>query len=179
LIGRTARSLTAHSHVNDAISHRIARPDEEPFLLRVYASTREEELRATGWDDAQKAAFIQLQFRAQISHYRQSFADSDYEVILLGTEPIGRMYIHRDAHEIRVVDIGLLREYRNQGIGGALMKAVQDEAARARKPVRLHVETYNPAMRFYERLGFTKINEHGIHVEMEWSASADDHPAGS
>ena len=41
---------------------REATPEDESFLLEVYASTRIEELQGTGWTDEQKLAFIKMQF---------------------------------------------------------------------------------------------------------------------
>jgi ribosomal protein S18 acetylase RimI-like enzyme len=142
---------------------------DEPFLYQVYASTREEELALVGWDDDQKGAFLQMQFRAQSFSYRQQFSGSGYEVILKGDQPVGRLFVHRGAGEIRVVDIGLLPEHRNQGIGGALLQAVLHEADETWRPVRLHVGTFNRAVKLYERLGFVPIRTDGIYVEMEWS----------
>ena len=152
-----------------SIGLRPAVPADEPFLYRVYASTREEELRPFDWDGDQKAAFLTMQFRAQSSSYRQNFPARDTTWSSSAVNPSGRILVHRGADEICVVDIGLLPEYRNQGIGGALLKAVLDEAAEAGKPVRLHVESFNRAVRLYERLGFGPIRTDGIHVEMEWS----------
>ena len=84
-------------------------------------------------------------------------------------QPVGRLLVHRGACEIRVVDLGLLPEHRNQGIGGGVLQALLHEADEARTPVRLHVATFNRAMKLYERLGFAPIRTDGIHVEMEWS----------
>ncbi len=44
------------------------------------------------------------------------------------------------------------------------------EAARASKPVRIHVEKLNPALRFYERLGFTRIADKGVYWFLEWTS---------
>jgi GNAT superfamily N-acetyltransferase len=152
-----------------SIGLRPAIEGDEPFLYRVYASTREEDLRFVDWDRDQKAAFLKMQFAAQSSSYRDGFPGSGYDVILDGDEPVGRLFVHRDADAIRVVDIGLLPEYRNQGIGGALLRAVLDEAAETGRPVRLHVESFNRAATLYRRLGFGPIRTDGIHVEMEWA----------
>jgi GNAT superfamily N-acetyltransferase len=149
------------------IGIRPAVAADEPFLYQVYASAREEEFGLVGWDDDQKGALLQMQFRAQSFSYRQNFSGSGYEVVLKGGQPVGRLFVHRGAGEIRVVDLGLLPEHRNQGIGGALLKAVLDEAAEAGKPVRLHVELFNRAVRLYERLGFAPIGTQGVHIEME------------
>jgi ribosomal protein S18 acetylase RimI-like enzyme len=95
-------------------------------------------------------------------------------VILHGGQPAGRLFLHRGTDEIRVVDIGLLPEHRNQGIGGALLKAVLDEAAEAGKAVRLHVESFNRAVRLYERLDFASVGTDGAHIEMEFAPSIAD-----
>ena len=137
-----------------SIGLRPATATDDLFLYRVYASTREEEFRHIDWEENQKAALLAMQYHAQGAAYRQGFPGSGYEVILLGDQPIGRLFVHRDAGAIRVVDIGLLPEYRNRGIAGALLEAVLDEAAESGKPVRLHVDSSNRAVRLYERLGF-------------------------
>jgi ribosomal protein S18 acetylase RimI-like enzyme len=150
-----------------SIGLRPAIAADEPFLYRVYASTREEELQLFDWNDDQKTAFLTMQFNSQRSSYRQGFPG--YDVISIGEQPVGRLFVHRGTDAIRVVDLGLLPESRNQGIGGALLNAVLDEAAEARTSIRLHVESSNRAVRLYERLGFRPFGINGIHVEMEWA----------
>jgi len=46
------------------------------------------------------------------------------------------------------------------------------EAARADKPVRLHVLKMSRATRLYERLGFLHVGEEGFHDQMEWRPAA-------
>src|SRR6201989_1227056 len=66
-----------------------------PFLARVYASTRAEELAATPWNDAQKAAFLDMQFRAQHADYQTNYPNADWLVMMRGGEAIGRLYLDR------------------------------------------------------------------------------------
>jgi len=73
----------------------------------------------------------------------------------------------RSEAAIHIINIVLLPEYRNLGIGTSLLKGLIEEAGRAGKPVRIHVEVFNPALRFYERLGFARIEEKGFHYLME------------
>lgn len=153
--------------MNERVALRPAGPEDEPFLFRVYASGREEELSATGWDEAQKLAFLEMQFRAQSTSYRANLR-AWYDVIAVEGLDAGRILVDRSESVISLADIGLLPEYRGQGIGGALIRAVLDEAAQARLPVRLHVEPFNPALRLYQRLGFQPIGEHGFYIHMEW-----------
>ena len=150
-----------------SIGLRPAVAADEPFLYRVYASTREQELQLFDWNDDQKTAFLTMQFGAQRLSYRQSFPGWGYDIISIGDQPVGRFFVHRGADAIRVVDLGLLPEYRSQGIGSALLKALLEEADAAGMPIRLHVVSFNRAVKLYERLGFRAVRINGIHVEME------------
>jgi ribosomal protein S18 acetylase RimI-like enzyme len=152
-----------------SVGFRPVREDDLEFLYRVYANTRYEELSVTPWTDAEKEAFLQMQFNAQHRHYQQHFPDAAYSVIMLGEEPIGRLYLdHRD-DEIRIVDIALLPEYRGNGIGGELIQDLLDESAETGRPVRIHVEQNNPALRLYQRLGFKRVGETGVYLLLEWT----------
>ena len=90
-------------------------------------------------------------------------------LILQGERPIGRIYTDNRIDEIRLIDIALLPEYRGKGIGASLLSDLQDKADAVGKPIRIHVEKFNPALRLYERLGFTHIADTGVYYLMEWS----------
>ena len=139
-----------------------------PFLVRVYAGTRADELAQTAWSDQEKQAFLDLQFQAQHTHYQKHFPEASYQIIVQVGEPIGRLYLDRRPDELRIIDIALLPEQRGGGIGGALMRRILDEAALLGKPVRIHVERNNPAMHLYDRLGFRKVEDQGVYWLMEW-----------
>ena len=151
------------------VSFRPIRPDDEAFLYEVYASTRLEELALVDWDDAQKAAFLRMQFTAQHKFYQAHYATTDFLIILRDDVPIGRLYIARWQNEILIVDIALLPPYRNTGIGTAILRDLLAEATVAHKPVHIHVEKFNPALRLYERLGFAPIADKGVYLFMEWA----------
>jgi ribosomal protein S18 acetylase RimI-like enzyme len=152
-----------------AISLRSVRPDDRAFLLSVYASTREPELASVvGWDAAQKSAFVRMQFDAQHAYYQEHYAAASFDIILVGGQPAGRLYFERALEEFRIIDIALLPEYCNRGIGTRLLRELQAEAAAAGKPLRIHVERFNSALRLYERLGFRQIEDKGVYLFMEW-----------
>jgi ribosomal protein S18 acetylase RimI-like enzyme len=148
---------------------RPAAPADMPFLQRVYGSTRAEELALTDWTDAQKDAFVAMQFAAQHAYYQEHYAEASFDVVLLDGQPAGRLYLARWAGEHRIVDIALLPEFRGRGLGSALLGAVMAEAARAALPVSIHVERFNPALRLYERLGFRVAEDKGVYLLMKWS----------
>lgn len=130
-----------------------------------------EELSLVEWGEGQREAFLKMQFEAQHEYYQIHYADADFQVILLDDEPIGRLYVARWKDEIRLVDISLLPEHRRAGIGTLLLKQLFDEARTAGKPVRIHVEKFNPALRLYERLGFSPIADRGVYLFLEWRPS--------
>ena len=147
---------------------RPIRPEDQSFLYEVYASTRLEELAPLGWSADQQAAFLAQQFNAQHQYYQANFAGADFQVILVNGQPAGRLYVDRRVNEIGLIDIALLPEYRNAGIGSGLIKELLAEAQQAGKPVRIHVEKFNRALRLYERLGFSIIDDRGVYWFMEW-----------
>jgi len=149
---------------------------DEGFLFRLYASTREEEMKLTDWTQEQKAAFLRMQFDAQHRHYQEHYAGARFDVVLAGGEPVGRLYVDRTPErwddEIRLVEVALLPEHRGRGLGSRLLGELMDEARAAGKRLTIHVETFNPAMRLYERLGFRPISEYGMYHLMEWRADS-------
>lgn len=150
------------------ISLRSATAEDAAFQFGVYMSTRTDELAAVPWTDEQKVAFLRMQFEAQARSYRLQFSTANWSIVLRDETPVGRLIVHRTADEIRLVDVALLSSARGAGIGTALIHQLQAEAAGAGLPLRLHVEAFNRAAKLYRRLGFRPINEHGLHIEMEW-----------
>ena len=119
------------------------------------------------WTEAEKSAFISMQFEAQDAAYRMTYPDGRFLIVLGDGEPIGRLYLARLDDEIRIVDIALLPQHRGAGIGSRLIDDVIAEADSAGLAVRLHVEPWNPALRLYERRGFRVVAERGAYLFLE------------
>ena len=154
------------------ITFRPITAEDAEFLYQVYASTRTEELAVTGWTAAQKDAFLRSQFSTQHEAYQGTYRGADFLVILREGQPIGRLYVNRGEREIRIVDIALLPECRNAGLGTAIVSDILAEAAGGGQRVSIHVEMFNPAQRLYERLGFRRVAEHGVYYLMEWTTAS-------
>ena len=153
---------------SSSVSLRPAGPEDTPFLLQLYGSVRSGELAATDWTDSQKAQFVAMQFAAQSQYYREHYPDTSFDVIVLDGQPVGRLYVAGWSDEIRIVDIALLPAYCNRGLGTTLVRALQAEAGASGRPLRIHVERFNPALRLYERLGFRLIEDKGVYLFLEW-----------
>jgi ribosomal protein S18 acetylase RimI-like enzyme len=148
---------------------RPATETDRPFLLDLYASTREDELAVTGWDDATKRAFTEHQFSAQDTHYREHYDGATFDVIEVEGQPAGRLYVHRGNSDIRIMDIAVAPEFRGRGVGTALVEQLLAEAASSGRSVSIHVEMNNAARSLYERLGFVPEGTHGVYVLMRWA----------
>ncbi len=152
-----------------SITLRPIREEDLEFLLRLYATTRADEMAmVTDWTDEQKDAFVRMQFQAQHAWYQEHYGDAQFDLVLMDGSPAGRLYVHRRNAEIRLVDISLIPELRGKGVGSALLRELMAEAEAAGKPLTIHVEKYNPAMRLYLRLGFKPIEDRGPYDLMEW-----------
>lgn len=128
---------------------------------------------------------------------RQTVEEADplniLAVILDGENAIGRLRVkHRAAGERRAEDeprvadeqravderpaavelagLQLLPAAQNRGIGTAIVRGLQDVAAREGVPLLIGVEKDNPgARRLYERLGCVLVGEDGDEHRLRWT----------
>ena len=150
------------------ITLRDAASEDASFLLELYASTRADEMALVPWTDEQREAFVRLQFAAQHEHYHKQYPDAEYRLIMQDDERVGRLYILRRNTEIIILDLTVHPKYRNHGIGTALLREVLVAAAQTQRPVEIYVESFNPSLRLFERLGFSEVEKEGINVFLRW-----------
>lgn len=161
------RSLALHG-AGQGFALRGETADDRPFLERLFVSIRIGELDPTGWPEEAKRTFLAQQFSFQAHHYAAAYADADFGILVQGDVPIGRLYLLRTAGDVRVVDVSLVPEWRGLGLGTALIRAVQAEAADEGKTVSLAVDMTNPAQILYRRLGFVEVGMQGPAWSMVW-----------
>jgi len=147
---------------------------DEQFLRDLYATTRAVEMAMVPWNADERQAFLEMQFRAQHADYSTRFPAAEHSVVLIGGRPAGRVWIDRRAEEIRLLDIAIMPDHQNAGIGAVLLGRLQDEARAAGVALRHSVARGNTdALRFYQRLGFAVVESWEMHDLMEWLPSAD------
>lgn len=152
---------------------RPVTPADDPFLFRLYVSTRARELAAWGLPPAQAEPFLRTQYQAQARHYAAIHPPEGHAIIEVEDVPVGRQWVARTSAELLLVDVSLLPEHQGRGLGAHLLRELQAEAARARVPVRLHVTRDNPALRLYTRHGFTPMpgsDPASPYLELQWRA---------
>jgi ribosomal protein S18 acetylase RimI-like enzyme len=145
--------------------------EDAEFLYRLYCTTREDELNVANFPAEQREPFLRMQFDAQKTHYEKFYPDSEHRIITVGEKSVGREYVNRAAGEILLVDLVLLPEFCNLGIGSILLENLCKESTRTGKPLRLYVVKFNNrALSLYERLGFYEIDDTGVYLLLEWQA---------
>jgi GNAT superfamily N-acetyltransferase len=156
-----------------AITLRPEGPEDEGFLFAVYADSREEEMKLTSWNEAERRVFLEFQFKAQRLGYRGMYPEAAFLIVMDGTERVGRLVVNRASGEIRVVDIALRAACQRRGLGSRLLKELMAEARQARHPLRVSVFNGNTTRQFYARLGFVQTSDTGAYSQWEWRSEAD------
>ncbi|WP_428033059.1 GNAT family N-acetyltransferase [Ancylobacter sp.] len=162
------------------VALRPETPEDVPFLAALFESVRWPAFDDSGWTDSFRRAFLAEQFRFQVAHYARACPDAVFLIVERRSVPIGRLYVHEAASEHRIVDISLLPEVRNQGLGGALLDMVCAAADRRGCLSSLHVEKFNRARSLYRRKGFKPAGERGpywLMIREPESRAAHEAPA--
>ncbi len=148
------------------ITYRPITEDDTSFLYEVYRSTRVDEIGIAAWEYKEREEFLQRQFKMQHTQYMANYKGAAFDIILYNNEPIGRLYVDRRKDDIRIIDIALLKEYRNKGIGTEILNNLIKESEELKVPTSLHVEYYNFARSWYERYGFKQEGDTGVYIFM-------------
>jgi ribosomal protein S18 acetylase RimI-like enzyme len=114
--------------------------------------------------EEQKNELLRSQFNAQQQQYRSQFPMADFELVLSNEDPIGSLFALRGPEEFVLIDISLLPDHRNCGIGGRLITSLIQQANDASKPLQAHVLKNNPAWHLWQRLGFEEVDEDDMYL---------------
>jgi len=160
------------SPISERISFRpVLMPDDEPFLQKLYASTRDD-LNKCVTNESQLRELLVMQYNGQKATYAAAFPDASHDILLLDFEPVGRLIVDRQPGAIHGVDLALLPRARNMGIGTSVMRGLFEECQKQNLPFVFHVLKTNPAQRLYERLGCSFRGDDATHFRMEWRAES-------
>ena len=154
--------------MKQSVTRRLVQSCDEAFLFDLYASTRAQELEVLPWDEDQRRSFLKMQFIAQNQDYHRRFPEGVHELLLCAGLPAGRLYVARSENEIRILDISLMPEYRNQGLGGAIIRELLNDASETERPVRIYLEHDNPYRSVFDQFGFVSVEDIGSHLLLEW-----------
>jgi ribosomal protein S18 acetylase RimI-like enzyme len=141
---------------------------DQDFLLAAYASTRAAEMAMVPWSAEQKDAFVKSQFAAQAHHYAAEYPQASHEVICCEGVAAGRLYLDRRAQELHILDVIVLPQFRHTGIGSCVLRQILDEASVGDKAVTIYVESFNPSLNLFRKLGFQLSSQDGFQCLLRW-----------
>ncbi len=144
---------------------------DQDLVLAAYASTRAAEMAMVPWSAEQKEAFIKMQFAAQAEHYAAEFPRASHDVICRDGAPVGRLYLDRRDQQLHILDVTILPQFRNAGIGTFVLRRLFDEAAAGGKAVTIYIESFNPSLALFRKLGFHTAAEDGFQLLLRWTPS--------
>ena len=151
-----------------SIALRPAVLADEEFLFELFTINRSDELKSLDWGPERIEEFLTQQYAAQRRFLQADYPQANQLMILRGSDRLGAIVVERSEQEIRLVDLVLLPEYRNAGVGTLLIKELLAETAGVGVIFRVQIMRTNPAVALFERLGLVKTGETGSHYQMEW-----------
>lgn len=149
------------------IGLRQAAGDDEAFLRRVFVSVYAPRFAAL--PAAEQSFLLEIQYQALTQSRRETYPTAATSIILVDGEPAGFCStITRDSR-VLLIDIALLPGFRNRGIGTVILQDIIEAARATGSGIDLSVERSSPALRLYERLGFSVIAGEGPYVTMQFA----------
>ena len=148
------------SEVEGLRLHKARETDSEFVFAVKQAAFREYVEGVWGWDDTY-----------QRDLHNRRFASQDIRIIQFHSTDVGFLSTRNTPDTFKVDQLYILPDYQGKGIGAACMKRIIDDANREQKPVALQVLKVNTrATAFYQRLGFTIVDENSTHFQMRKDA---------
>ena len=142
----------------EGLKVRKVQATDSDFVFAVKkAAFREYVEQIWGWDDTYQRELHNRRFDSQDIHIVQ-FDGTDVGFLSTSSTP----------NTLKVDQIYILPEYQGKGIGATCMKGIINDANLEQKPVTLQVLKINTrATAFYQRLGFTIVDENSTHFQMK------------
>lgn len=143
---------------------------DHAFLSELYASTRGD-LAQMAADPAFLTQLIAMQQSMQSQGFRTAYPDALHAIVEHDSAAVGRLVVDAGADRLHLVDLALLPGARGQGIGSAVLRALQAAAAARGLALSLSVSHANPrAARLYASLGFETTASDEVQQRMRWVA---------
>lgn len=153
----------------ERITLRPVTEADQDFLLTAYSSTRAAEMAMVPWSAEQKDAFVKGQFAAQTHHYAAAYPGASHEIICCDGVAAGRLFLDRGAQGFHILDVTILPLFRNAGIGSWVLRRILEEAGSNGQPVTIYVESFNPSLNLFRKLGFQLSSQDGFQCFLRWS----------
>lgn len=153
---------------------------DAPFVRALYHATLRGQmpLHLTALGEAQIDVLLDQQLAAQTEHYRVNHPHAEVSIVEHRGTPVARLIIIEFADEVCLGDLMVAHAHRKRGLCSYIMDRYVALGLATGRPIRLHVEKWNPAVALYRRKSFAVIEDLNSHWLMEHRAGADDRGRG-
>jgi ribosomal protein S18 acetylase RimI-like enzyme len=152
--------------MRDTVTLRPIGREDEPFLFNVFTSVHGPTLAMADLPEEQVKGLLRMQFTAQHSQYQSQYPSADFDIVLVEGAAAGCLYALRGPEDFVLIDISLLPDYRNSGIGTSLVADLINQAKHEKRPLTAHVRKDNPAWRLWQKLGFEAVGDDGVFLQI-------------
>jgi ribosomal protein S18 acetylase RimI-like enzyme len=144
-------------------------PDDDRFLYKLYRDNHRSAFECLGPELCK--SLLKQQNIIQESQYRDQYPELEGFIILSNQIPVGKLYLNRDEKKTVLVNIEISPVQQKKGIGKAILGNLIRESEANHRPIRLHVAHDKTAvLEWYLKLGFRRIAEKDLYIEMEFRA---------
>ncbi|NIP92247.1 MAG: GNAT family N-acetyltransferase [Akkermansiaceae bacterium] len=141
-----------------------ASPEDEAWLDGLRRRAYEDLFEATwgGWDEARHSR-----------QFSESMRRGHISIIEIGGRRVGMIQLLAHTDAVEVAEIQIDPSHQDRGVGTrVLLDVISDASARGRD-VRLSVALTNrKAIKLYERLGFSSVEQSETHCHMRYPAAS-------
>lgn len=148
------------AHKRQILQLRTATKDDIEWLYDTFKSTMRDYIEQTwGWDEVM-----------QRHSFEQNLPPASFLIASIGNEDIGAYSVFEKRDHLWLEIALIVADKQRAGFGRLLLLEIQQRASAIQKPIRLNVLKINPALQFYERIGFV------IEGQDQWSFKMFWHP---
>ncbi len=130
----------------NGLSVRPARQGDQLFFQKLFRSTRED-LQALNLPRDAIEQLLDMQETARNEGYGNAFPSAFEFVLEKAGDRVGRLLLSWGGNEARVVDLSFIPALRNQGLGTAVIAALQQAAGTAKLPLAVTVLRNNTSLK--------------------------------
>lgn len=134
--------------MSEALTFKKATEQDIEFLLRLRTETMVEHYLKAGKEVNEENLLSRIKY-----HFEYA------KIIFLNNEKIGLLKVSEHDDEIEIIQIQIVPNYQNKGIGRQIIQTILQEAFSKKIPVKLSVLKVNKAQNLYKNLGFEIYDE--------------------
>jgi ribosomal protein S18 acetylase RimI-like enzyme len=140
---------------NFIITTRPATTNDLVFLDRIYTQNMQ--------------CYVELNYIWNPDLFKSKFIPNDYTVLIKEKKIIGFFKLTPEENNLYLGEIQIKKNFQNQGIGTKLIKEIIQQNKSKYQTISLQVLKGNPAIKFYQRLGFIISIATKTHYKMQLS----------